>query len=101
MFGLGAGEIFLIGVLALVFVGPKKLPQLARGLGRGIREFQKAKNDIIEEINSPSETKDLVNEKESLAEEVKSKIPNKIDNLNRNKRDKDGWDKNIDQKFTD
>ena len=46
MFGLGAGELLVIGVFALVFIGPKKLPELAKSLGRGIREFQKAKNEI-------------------------------------------------------
>ena len=42
MFGLGGGELLLLGIIALVFIGPKKLPELARGLGKGIREFQKA-----------------------------------------------------------
>ena len=55
MFGLGAGEIFVIAVLALIFIGPKKLPELAKGLGKGIREFQKAKNDLLNEVNNPSE----------------------------------------------
>ena len=35
MFGLGAAEIIVILVLALVFIGPKKLPDLAKGLGKG------------------------------------------------------------------
>lgn len=53
MFGLGSGELLLILFIALVFIGPKKLPELARGLGRGIREFQKAKNDFMDQVNSP------------------------------------------------
>ena len=48
MFGLGAGEILLILLFALIFIGPKKLPELARGLGKGIREFQKAKDDLLD-----------------------------------------------------
>lgn len=64
MFGLGLGEILVIFILALLFLGPKKLPELAKGLGKGIREFQKAKNDILEEpqvesqktLNEKSET---------------------------------------------
>lgn len=51
MFGLGAGELFVILFLALIFIGPKKLPQLARGLGRGFREFQKAKSDFMTEMH--------------------------------------------------
>jgi sec-independent protein translocase protein TatA len=56
MFGLGAGEIFLIVVAALIFVGPKKLPELAKGLGKGIREFQKAKDDLVNEVKRPEPT---------------------------------------------
>jgi TatA/E family protein of Tat protein translocase len=42
MFGLGWMEIGLIGVIALMVFGPKKLPELARKLGEGIREFKSA-----------------------------------------------------------
>jgi sec-independent protein translocase protein TatA len=42
MFGLGFGELILIFLIALIFIGPKKLPELAKGLGQGIKEFQKA-----------------------------------------------------------
>lgn len=52
MFGLGAGEILIIGVLALVFLGPKKLPELARSLGRSVKEFQKAKDEFFKETKS-------------------------------------------------
>ena len=52
MFGLGAGELLLIGVFALIFIGPKKLPELARGLGQSIREFQKAKDDFMTEVKN-------------------------------------------------
>ena len=63
MFGLGAGEIAVIGFLALVLIGPKKLPELARSLGRGLREFQKAKDDIMTDINNePPLLKDINNE---------------------------------------
>jgi sec-independent protein translocase protein TatA len=50
MFGLGAPEIILI-VLALVLLfGAKKIPDLMRGLGSGIKEFKKAANDVNEEL---------------------------------------------------
>ena len=42
MFGLGMGELVLVGVIALFFVGPKKIPELAKGLGEGIGSFKKA-----------------------------------------------------------
>ncbi|MBT7609926.1 MAG: hypothetical protein HN576_09225 [Bacteriovoracaceae bacterium] len=71
MFGLGAGEVVLILLFALIFIGPKKLPELAKGLGKGIREFQKAKDDLLTEMKSStvdpmteSETKISVESKE-------------------------------------
>lgn len=54
MFGLGIGEITVILIIALIFIGPKKLPELARGLGRGIKEFQNAAKGIQESINNPT-----------------------------------------------
>ena len=48
--GLGGWEIFLIVLVLLIFFGAKKIPELARGLGKGIREFKDATNEIKEEI---------------------------------------------------
>ena len=53
MFGLGAGELLLIFVIAILFLGPKKIPELAKGLGQAMREFQKARDDMMTEINKP------------------------------------------------
>ena len=54
MFGLSMGEIALICVVALLILGPKKLPELAKGLGKGIKDFQKAlkSNSEEEDINT-------------------------------------------------
>ncbi len=60
MFGLGPAELLIIGVFALLFIGPKKLPELARGLGKSLREFQKAKNEFQSELDhETAEIKDL------------------------------------------
>jgi TatA/E family protein of Tat protein translocase len=50
MFNLGMSEIALILVLVLIFVGPKKLPDLASGLGRAIRQIRKTTADVKNEI---------------------------------------------------
>ena len=50
-------ELFLILLIVLVFFGAKKLPELARGLGQGIREFRKAAKDVQDEVEK--ETKKL------------------------------------------
>lgn len=52
LFNLGGGEIILILALVLILFGAKKLPELARGLGTGIKEFKKATRDVTDEINS-------------------------------------------------
>ncbi len=46
MFGLGMWEIMIILVLALIFIGPAKLPGLARTIGKGMGEFRRAANDL-------------------------------------------------------
>jgi len=48
--GLGGWEILLILLVLLIFFGAKKIPELARGLGKGIREFKDATREIKEEI---------------------------------------------------
>lgn len=52
MFGLGAGEMLIILAFALIFIGPKKLPELARNLGKGLREFQNAKDEFMQHVES-------------------------------------------------
>lgn len=46
MFGIGMPELIIIFLVALIVVGPKRLPELARTLGRGLSEFKKAANDV-------------------------------------------------------
>lgn len=46
----GEMDLVLIGGVALLFFGPKKLPDLMRGLGKGLREFKRAQSDLEAEI---------------------------------------------------
>lgn len=56
MFGnLGAGEIILIILVILLLFGAKKIPELAQGLGKGMKEFKKAVRDVEEEIKKTEE----------------------------------------------
>jgi len=52
IFNLGGGEIILILALVLILFGAKKLPELAKGLGTGIKEFKKATREVTEEVTS-------------------------------------------------
>jgi len=61
--GLGGWEVFLIVLAMLLMFGAKKIPELARGLGRGIREFKDATKELNREIESginPEEPKKQV-----------------------------------------
>jgi sec-independent protein translocase protein TatA len=52
LFGLpGGGEWVIIVIIVLILFGGKKIPELMRGLGQGIREFNNAKSNIKNEIN--------------------------------------------------
>ncbi|ACD95006.1 twin-arginine translocase TatA/TatE family subunit [Trichlorobacter lovleyi] len=46
MFGIGMPELVIIMVLALIVIGPQKLPELAKSLGKGLGEFKKATDDF-------------------------------------------------------
>jgi sec-independent protein translocase protein TatA len=50
MFGMGFGELLIIFLIALIFIGPKKLPELAKGLGKGIRDFQNAAKGFSDQL---------------------------------------------------
>lgn len=85
MFNMGMTEMIIIGAIALIVVGPKKMPDLARAIGRGITEFRKAtnefKNSVVNEMNDAtgSEVKDLSNMASQL--QMKNKPKNIEDYL--------------------
>ena len=54
LFNLGGGEIVLILALVLILFGARKLPELAKGLGQGIKEFKKASRDTVDQISDKS-----------------------------------------------
>jgi TatA/E family protein of Tat protein translocase len=68
MFGIGMPELLIILGLALVILGPKKLPGLAKGLGRAIREFKDATNDMKDSFRE--ETHELAEVKDAIVGEI-------------------------------
>jgi sec-independent protein translocase protein TatA len=58
LLNLGGQEVILIVALALLLFGGKKIPELMRGLGKGIREFKDASNGVKREIEESMEQKD-------------------------------------------
>jgi len=70
--GLGTGEIILILVLALLLFGAKKLPELARSLGKSLHEFKKGTKEISDELQQAgNEVEEAVKEADKPAEEEK------------------------------
>jgi sec-independent protein translocase protein TatA len=67
-FEVGGGEILLIMLVALMFFGSKNVPQIARGLGKGMREIRDASNSIKSEIVREAER---VKEESGITRELK------------------------------
>jgi len=69
---ISGGEVFIILIVVLVLFGAKKIPELAKGLGKGMREFKKATDDIKKEINDSSG--DIVKDINEMKDNIKDKL---------------------------
>ncbi len=74
MFGVGVPELVLIFLVALVVLGPKQLPEVAKFLGKALAEFRKATDDVSAEFNNvKSMLEEEVRQAERVTQEEKTK----------------------------
>ncbi|MFO7750000.1 MAG: twin-arginine translocase TatA/TatE family subunit [Desulfobacteraceae bacterium] len=74
MFGLGMPEILLILAIALIVIGPKKLPELAKTLGKAMGEFKNAAQDFKRSIDIDSTVRDIKEPAESMKRDIEDAV---------------------------
>jgi len=93
MFGIGMPEMLLILAIALIVIGPKKLPDLAKSLGRAFAEFKRATSELKESFEIDSELKEIKTTFNEMSSELKDAIVVDVDtkpegqNLSDNSKD--------------
>ena len=70
MFGIGMPELLVIAVVALLVVGPKKLPDIAKALGKGLSEFRRAADGATETIKETLKTDELKKDVDGIKESL-------------------------------
>jgi len=79
MFGIGMPEMILILAIALIVIGPKKLPDLAKSLGRAMREFKKATSEFKETMQIDGEMEDVKKAFSGISDDVKEAVDPKLE----------------------
>ena len=84
LFNIGGAELFVIVLVVIMFFGADKIPEIARGIGKGIRTVRNATNDIKREITDSAESDlDMKDVKESF-EEGRKKLTEITGTIKRN-----------------
>ncbi|ADX68521.1 twin-arginine translocation protein, TatA/E family subunit [Weeksella sp. HMSC059D05] len=76
---IGFQEIVVILLVSIIIFGPKKIPEIARGLGEGVRQLKNATENIKEEIMKPVEDLDPTKEIRETIDEAKKEIDTTVD----------------------
>lgn len=97
MFGIGMPEMLLILAIALIVIGPKKLPDLAKSLGRAMREFKKATNEFKETMQIDSELSEVKKAFDDINEDVKEAVDLKLEQEKKSEDLKEAADLKLEQ----
>jgi Tat protein translocase TatB subunit len=81
MFGIGMPEMLLILAIALIVIGPKKLPDLAKSLGRAFAEFKRATSELKESLEIDDELKEVKSTFDDMGKGIKEAIDLKVDSV--------------------
>jgi sec-independent protein translocase protein TatA len=84
LFNIGGGELILIVLIVVMFFGADKIPEIARGLGKGIRTVRNAANDVKREITESAEKDEDLKELKEGVEEGKKKLSEVAGTIKRN-----------------
>jgi sec-independent protein translocase protein TatB len=79
MFGIGMPEMLLICAIALIVIGPKKLPDLAKSLGRAFGEFKKATSDLKESLEVDTDLSDVSKPFDEITDDIKHSLDSPAD----------------------
>lgn len=83
-FNIGGGEIVFILLIVVMFFGADKIPEIARGLGKGIRDVKNAANDIKQEINTSVDSDDDLKKFKDKVQKEKKDIEDIAGSVKRN-----------------
>jgi len=75
VFGIGPMELIIVLIIALVIFGPKKLPEMGKALGSGIKEFRNATSSLKDSVTASDNRKEATADKKEAVTEKKEVIP--------------------------
>ena len=81
MFGIGMPEMLLICAIALIVIGPKKLPDLAKSLGRAFGEFKRATSDLKESLEIDTDLSDISKPFDEISDDIKDNPYAPVDSM--------------------
>ncbi|MDP1809435.1 MAG: twin-arginine translocase TatA/TatE family subunit [Actinomycetota bacterium] len=70
MFGLGIPELMVIGVIALIIFGPKRLPEIGKSVGQALREFKKGAESVAKEVKSTVDVDGLTKDMNEIGKDI-------------------------------